>query len=73
MLLQTTAALIIEYGTCSSNNTFNIAKTCSVCISLCLLQKGNQAIHMAATAGQLHILTTLVEEYCVAPDTTNKV
>ena len=37
------------------------------------LQEGNQAIHIAGAAGQLHILKELVDEYHVPPDTTNTV
>lgn len=36
-------------------------------------QEGNQAIHIAASAGQMHIVKALVEEYNVPPDTANKV
>lgn len=37
------------------------------------LQEGNQAIHIAAAAGHLHIVKALVEEYNVPPNAINNV
>ena len=41
--------------------------------SFIALQNGTQAIHIAAVAGQLHILKALREQYGVPPDTTDNV